>query len=121
MSPMQRSLKLLREAGYTCGITERWNAFAHIRQDLYGCIDFLACQPGIGIVGVQVTTESEIQRHMDKCSDEKRLKDWLRSGGKFIIHAWAKRKPRGMVRPIHICRRYDVGLIDSILTFKELP
>ena len=33
MTPTQRSLKYLREQGYTVAITERWNPFARIRQE----------------------------------------------------------------------------------------
>ena len=35
-SPMQRSLKHLRDAGWTCAIVEHWNLHAKIRQDLFG-------------------------------------------------------------------------------------
>ena len=45
-SPTQRSLKLMRERGYLCEITERWNPFAKIRQDLFHFVDVLCIKDG---------------------------------------------------------------------------
>ena len=44
ISPTQRTLKRLREKEEypLVTIVERWNAFAKIRQDLFGIIDILA-------------------------------------------------------------------------------
>ena len=44
ISPTQRTLKRLRDSGDypLVTIVERWNAFAKIRQDLFGIIDLLA-------------------------------------------------------------------------------
>src|SRR5271167_4627948 len=80
ISPTQRSLKLLRERGWTCQVVERWNQWAKVRQDLFGCLDILAISPrdreadaaleawcvknlagklmGAAIIGVQVTSGS---------------------------------------------------------------
>ena len=41
-SPTQRSLKLLRDEGYTAQVVERWNPHARVRQDLFGVIDTAA-------------------------------------------------------------------------------
>ena len=48
-SPTQLSLKLMKERGYLCQIVERWNAFAKIRQDLFGFVDVL-CVSKDGVV-----------------------------------------------------------------------
>ncbi|WP_428851320.1 hypothetical protein [Imbroritus primus] len=45
-SPTQRTLALLRKEGYTAEVTEHWNAFAGIRQDLFNVIDVLALGDG---------------------------------------------------------------------------
>lgn len=104
-SPTQRSLKAMRDAGYTCGITEKWNPFAHIRQDLYGVIDILCCHPDHGIIGVQTTTDVHASDHIQKCMAEPRLRVWLQSGGKFIMHTWGKHGDRGK-RKVWRCRTY---------------
>lgn len=56
-SPTQRSLKVLRDAGYLCAIVEKWNPHARIRQDLYGFIDILAIN-GEDILGVQACSSA---------------------------------------------------------------
>ena len=42
MSPVQRTLKYLRDHGYTAEKTEHFNFYAKKRQDLFGFIDVLA-------------------------------------------------------------------------------
>jgi len=37
-SPTQRTLKKLRDEVYLAQVVEKWNAFAKIRQDLFGII-----------------------------------------------------------------------------------
>lgn len=91
-SPTQRSLKHLREAGFTCGIVEKWNRFAGIRQDLYGWIDILACAPGMGIVGIQTTTKANMNARVEKARGNGQLVAFLLSGGHLECHGWAKRK-----------------------------
>ena len=105
MSPTKRSLKALRYGGYTCAIVERWNPYAKIRQDLFGVIDILAIHPDYGIFGVQTTSDNGgiVAKHVHKCKAEPRLLVWLESGGKFIIHGWGKRGPRGK-RKVWTCR-----------------
>jgi hypothetical protein len=51
-SPTQRSLKHMRDLGYTCAIVEKWNQHARIRQDMFGFID-IVCIKDEDIVGVQ--------------------------------------------------------------------
>ena len=65
ISPTQRSLKYLRDAGYEAEVTEHWNAFAMIRQDLYGFIDIVATGNG-KILGVQTTTKENMQARIEK-------------------------------------------------------
>ena len=70
MTPTQRSLKYLREQGYTVAIVERWNAFAKIRQDLFGFIDLLAIKPG-ETLAVQ-TTASGVDRKSTRLNSSHR-------------------------------------------------
>ena len=96
-STVQRSLKLLREAGWTCQIVERWNAFAKVRQDLYGFGDIIACGPS-GIMLVQTTSGAHVAERLAKVKAEPRAKAWYDAGGMIVVHGWAKRGPRGKAK-----------------------
>ena len=93
-SPTQRSLSLLRERGYTVAVVEHWNAFAHIRQDLFGFGDLIAIRTG-EILLVQTTTAANMAARRAKIAAEPRSALWIAAGGTIEIHGWAKRKPRG--------------------------
>ena len=45
VSPTQRSLKHLREAGYDVEIVEKWNMWSRTRRDLFNMFDLLAPAP----------------------------------------------------------------------------
>jgi hypothetical protein len=91
MSPTQRSLKRLRDEGYTVAITERWNPFARVRQDLFGFADLLAMKSG-EILAVQTTTASHFAEHRRKINSEARTQTWLAAGGRIQLHGWNKSK-----------------------------
>lgn len=116
LSPTQRTLKLLRDRGYTCGIVEKWNQFAHIRQDLFGFIDIVAIKPyptvstkeglysitskpfesnGCGIIGVQCTSGSNHADHVTKIKMEGKALEWTEAGGKILMVSWSKTGARG--------------------------
>jgi hypothetical protein len=60
-------LELLRREGYVAQVTERWNAFARVRQDLFRCIDVLAIHPDQqGALGVQATTRANQAARLTK-------------------------------------------------------
>jgi len=95
-SPTQRSLKRLREDGYIAQVVERWNSFAHIRQDLFGWIDIVAVHPERpGVLGVQTTTAANAMARLEKAQGNPALLAWLKGGSPLAIHGWAKRGPRG--------------------------
>jgi len=98
MSPTQRSLKLLREQGYTVAITERWNPFAKIRQDLFGFADLLAIKPG-EIMAVQTTTASHLAAHRRKINSEARSRTWLEAGGRIQLHGRNESKVKVEIIP----------------------
>lgn len=91
ITPTQRSKKYLENQGYTVAITERWNAFAKIRQDLFGIIDLLAIKPG-EVLGVQTTSGSNVSARLQKIKAAPVHKTILASGIKIVVHGWAKRK-----------------------------
>ena len=91
MTPTQRSLARLKADGYTAEVVERWNAFARIRQDLFGCIDIIAIGNG-ETLAVQVTSRSNMKARINKISDSPALPEMLRSNWRVVVHGWAKNK-----------------------------
>jgi len=88
-SPTQRSLKLLREQGYTCWIVEVYNRFAKKRLDLFNFADILAIKPG-EILAVQTTTASHLSERIKKITAEPMAKTWCEAGGLIVCHGWRK-------------------------------
>jgi len=91
MSPLQRSLKLLRDRGYTVAIVEHWNPFAKVRQDLFGFIDLLCIKKG-EVVGVQVTHLKGWHPHVAKIKEGKHYKAVTSSGITIMLHGWRRLK-----------------------------
>ena len=88
MSPTQRSLKLLRQEGFTCAVVERWNNHAKIRQDLWGC-DVLAINRRDKIfLLVQTTTDSHLANRRAKLLQRVEARDWVEAGGVVEVHGW---------------------------------
>ena len=95
-SPTQRTLKYLRDRGYVVAVTERWNAFAKIRQDLFGCLDLVALDLAMKrIIGIQTTSTPHIKDRIDKIKKLPEAKAWVECGGALLVIGWAKRGARG--------------------------
>ena len=95
-SPTQRSLRALRERGYSAAVVERWNPYAKIRQDLFFWIDIVAVRADEpGVLGVQTTSGANAGARLKKARGNGALLAWLLAGGRLVIHAWAKRGARG--------------------------
>jgi len=86
-TPTSRTLDALRKSGWTVATVERWNAFAKIRQDLFGGIDILGIRPG-ETLGVQATTKSNTSARVKKLLAEPRMKTWLEAGNLLEIWGW---------------------------------
>jgi hypothetical protein len=60
--------------------------------------DILAWQPGVGIVAVQTTTRAHQANRFTKITTDPKVRPnaeaWVRSGGRLVIHGWAKVKLR---------------------------
>lgn len=94
-SPTQRALAFCKEQGWTVQIVEKWNQWAKVRQDLFGCIDLVVLDgAGSGPLGVQVTSGSNVAARLTKARAELRLQDWLRSPARFEVWGYSKRKKR---------------------------
>lgn len=100
-SPTQRSLALLRERGYRAAVTERWNAFAKIRQDLFGIVDVLAIGNG-ETVAVQCTSYANVSSRVQKIADAEATPDMRKAGWKILVHGWHKVKGRWQVREVDV-------------------
>jgi len=101
VTPTARSLAWLREQHYLADVVERWIAQAGVRRDLFHCIDVLAVKPG-EIIGVQVTTSSNLAARLKKAQALPELRAWLAAGGRFMLHGWALRGGRWQVRVLEL-------------------
>lgn len=110
MSPTQRALAELRKLGAVASITERWNAFAKIRQDLFGFCDVLAII-GPNIVAIQVTSGTNHAARRTKILSEPRAESWLKAGGMIEVWSFAKKGKHGN-RKLWSCRKEEVTLQD---------
>lgn len=88
-SPTQRSLAEMRGRGYLCGVVEKWNPHARIRQDLYGFIDILAIKEG-EVVGVQSTSLSNVSSRINKISEHENVAAVRKAGIRILVHGWGK-------------------------------
>jgi hypothetical protein len=88
-SPTQRSLKVLRDEGYFAAITEHWNAWAKIRQDLFGFIDILAIKEN-EVLGVQTTSYDNINARIKKIKASEAYPIAKSANMKIVVHGWRK-------------------------------
>ncbi len=104
VSPTQRTLKRLRNSGEypLVSIVERWNAFAKIRQDLFGIIDLLAVDSKGNTVGIQVTSYSNISARVNKMEDSDAIKHLRDANWVLIVEGWHKKNNRWVSRIVDI-------------------
>lgn len=98
-SPTQNSKKLLKSEGWECEVTERWNPFAKIRQDLFNFCDIL-CLRGKTIMAVQTTSLGHTSARIKKIMEEPLAQKFMDAGGLIRVHGWAKMGPRGKRKKI---------------------
>ena len=93
ISPTQLSLKKLREEGYTVAVVEHWNAWAKIRQDLFGFIDLLALK-GKEVLAVQTTTATNLNARVKKIADHENVGVVREAGWTIHVHGWHQDEKR---------------------------
>lgn len=106
VSPTQRSLAEARSRGWQAAVTEHWNQFAGIRQDLFNFVDIL-CVDGKQTIAIQATStlSNAAERKAKILHDPKvspKARRCLESGWKVYVWAWPKhvvRKTRGKRDP----------------------
>lgn len=117
----RHSLKLLREQGFLVAITEHWNSFARIRQDLFGFADLLAFNGDL-VACVQVTAQSCISTRIRKIAESPLALPWLASPARKIwVHGWAKKGPRGafVVKTVDVTVEVIKTRLEAILRNQE--
>lgn len=109
-SPTQRSLQHCRKNGWIAGVVEKWNQWAKVRQDLFGCIDIIVIDDlEQGPLAVQATSGSGHAARRKKSIAEPRLKLWLESPARFEVWSWSQRGPKGK-RKLWTLRREPITL-----------
>ena len=132
-SPVERTLKALRDAGWTVHVVEHFNPHVKVRQDFGGFADLLAYGCGPGVVAVNCTTDDyEIAEHVRKFKGKpskrepnppakklaalariaEKVRHWLASGNRLLVTGWAKRggKPRA--------RTVELVLVEGKITIR---
>jgi len=104
--PMQKSLKHLKDGGWTVAIVEKWKKFPGmkfgVRQDVWGFGDILACYSGVGnefnpkIALVQTTDWTSVSKHRAKILAIPEFRLWRAAGGLVLLHGWKKRPKDGV-------------------------
>lgn len=111
-SPTQRSLALLRKTWPLVQVTERWNQFAKVRQDLFGFVDCLAVG-GDTVLAVQTTSGDNVSARLHKMETLPSVVHWLSSPSRrIVIHGWSKRGGAGK-RKLWTCREVEVVLNET--------
>lgn len=93
VTPTQRSLKYLREEGYTVAITEHWNSFARRRVDLWGFCDLVAIRKGETLC-VQTTSASNVSARVKKIAEHENTAAVRDAGWGISVHGWDGKKLR---------------------------
>ena len=101
MTPTQLTLRKLRKEGWQAEVTERWNPFARIRQDLYGFVDVLGVGEK-GTIAVQTTSDSNVSARVKKIAEHDNVAAVRKAGWIIEVHGWKKVKNRWQCRVIDI-------------------
>jgi hypothetical protein len=95
-SPTQRTKKFLVDAGFKVAITERWNQWAKVRQDLFGFIDLVAIHRDTsGVLGVQTTSGTNHAARRTKILESAEAHLWVECGNRIWLVSWAIRGAAG--------------------------
>lgn len=103
-SPTQRTLQECRRRSWPAAIVERWNPFAHIRQDLFGGIDLVVLDDKPGVLGIQATSDSNVAARVAKLKGlmDGQIGVWVARGNRLQVWGWRKIKGRWHVRIVDL-------------------
>lgn len=130
---LQRTKEWLEDRGWHVDITEKWNQWAHIRQDLFGLHDLVAVRhDSSGVWGINACEDNgSVQGHVDKyltgwehpkkgpMPPNKHLPVWLAAGNKFSIFGWGKRGAVGK-RKVWTMRVVEFYLDGSAIKWRQV-
>lgn len=72
-------------------IVEHYNAYAHVRRDMFGWADLVALHPQKqGVLAVQTTTGSNLAARVAKASAMASFRLWIAAGNTAEFHGWRK-------------------------------
>ena len=100
-SPTQRSLKYLRESGYTVAIVEYFNYFTKRRHDLFQFADLLAIREN-EVLLVQVTSGSNVSARIKKITENEHIAAVRKAGMRVEVHGWRKLKAGWQARVVDL-------------------
>jgi hypothetical protein len=113
VTPVARSMKLLRAEGFIVATVERWLPRIERRSDCFGFGDLLACRPrDKAIVLVQVTTLPCLGARIKKAKGLPALGVWMRSGGQAVFHGWTRRAGKWRLKIVEI----NAGDLTAVVT-----
>jgi len=112
MTPMGRTLALLRAEGYVCCVAEAWLPHVHRRRDLFGFADVAAVHPRLpGPMLVQTTTATNLSARRIKVCASPAARLWIRAGGRIELHGWEQRAGRWCCRRLEL-KGEDLAPVD---------
>lgn len=99
LSPVQRTLRALREQGRIVDVSEKWtinpkHPAGGFRKDLFGFIDLICLDPEKGIVAIQACG-TDFSAHLKKIMDSEcteNVIEWLKCKGTAELWSWRKVK-----------------------------
>lgn len=103
-SLMELSLRYLSDLGYEKRKVEKWNPFARVRQDHFGCADIEAFheERATGVLWVQVCSSRDLADHLRKIhnllNEERPLRRFLLSKNRYQL--WCYWADKGNLRRI---------------------
>lgn len=89
MTLTQRTIKMMRDQGYTVATVEYFNYYTKRKKDLFGCIDLLCIGNG-ETIAIQVTSKSNMSARIKKIEASDALPEMLRSKWRILVHGWWK-------------------------------
>jgi hypothetical protein len=96
-------LALLKSEGWAVGKVEQTIPKTFIKRDLFGFLDLIAIKPGEPVLGVQVTSGSNVSARVQKINELEASAIW-REVARLEVHGWRKVVARGQ-RKTWECRR----------------
>jgi hypothetical protein len=102
LSPIARTLKRLRQLGFTADGCERFIAAVQRKRDLLGVGDVIACKAGEPPLLVQATSLPHVGDRLKRCTARPELRAWLAAGGRFAVWGWYLRGGRWEVKEVEV-------------------